>query len=452
MAYTPYVVVPDNSGLWDVMQGASLVNSYDDFRLAQQTADELNLNQTLGGGGLSSNPQLVDIIKEFGVSPGLADNSTAINNSLQTLGSAGLTAWISQPGNYKIKSPIVIGNGNNPTNSTWTAKLLGPGGIYTLGAPPGPLGGAMINYTGTAGAPAVIEVLGPLSGCEIGNLMLQGGGQALANPLANTHVLFNSVQQSHLHDLYCLGAGTGLHCQSSNGNLYHTLFFKWGAKAGGGPMPGGYWGGIWFDVEPNGHGDTFLEEFQNVWISAPSGTSGSTHAFLYYGPCDNVKMRTLRMTRSASADTMYAAVYDYTYNSGWPSDCNIDQVDFDAGITPPSPLFINVGTSSGGGPNRITNISAANGGGTIPPDPGLANLVYNSPSALMKGTTTLVAGSSGTIANTKITANSLVKIWNVKAGGTVGALSVTLSAGTGFTINSTSGTDTSKVLYEVIYY
>lgn len=68
------------------------------------------------------------------------------------------------------------------------------------------------------------------------------------------------------------------------------------------------------------------------------------------------------------------------------------------------------------------------------------------------GTATLAAGTTGSIANTSITANSIVRVWNVSAGGTVGALSVVLAAGTGFTINSTSGTDTSKVYWEIAQY
>lgn len=73
-------------------------------------------------------------------------------------------------------------------------------------------------------------------------------------------------------------------------------------------------------------------------------------------------------------------------------------------------------------------------------------------SYLANATVTLVAGSSGSVANTNITANSIVLVHNVSAGGTVGALSVTLSAGVGFTINSTSGTDTSKVHYRIVSY
>lgn len=72
-------------------------------------------------------------------------------------------------------------------------------------------------------------------------------------------------------------------------------------------------------------------------------------------------------------------------------------------------------------------------------------------SNMSNGTTTLVGGTKA-IANTSITAASIVKAHNYSGAGTVGALSITLNAGTGFTINSTSGSDTSKVYYEVVSY
>lgn len=70
---------------------------------------------------------------------------------------------------------------------------------------------------------------------------------------------------------------------------------------------------------------------------------------------------------------------------------------------------------------------------------------------VMQGTAVL---SSGTIAvaNTSITANSLIRVTNIAASGTVGALSVALTAGTGFAINSTSGSDASTIFWEIVSY
>ena len=67
------------------------------------------------------------------------------------------------------------------------------------------------------------------------------------------------------------------------------------------------------------------------------------------------------------------------------------------------------------------------------------------------GTATL---SGGTIAvvNANVTSNSKVRVWNDSASGTVGALSVAVTPGTGFTVNSTSGSDASTVYYEITAY
>jgi len=65
------------------------------------------------------------------------------------------------------------------------------------------------------------------------------------------------------------------------------------------------------------------------------------------------------------------------------------------------------------------------------------------------GTATLVAGTV-TVANTSVTANSLVFLTVTLPGGTVGYLSVAVTAGTGFVITSSSALDTSTVGYIVV--
>ncbi len=66
-----------------------------------------------------------------------------------------------------------------------------------------------------------------------------------------------------------------------------------------------------------------------------------------------------------------------------------------------------------------------------------------------QGTVTLVAGSA-TVANTNVTANSRIFLTSQVDGGTPGFLRVsTRTAGTSFTITSSSNTDTSTVAYEI---
>ena len=66
-----------------------------------------------------------------------------------------------------------------------------------------------------------------------------------------------------------------------------------------------------------------------------------------------------------------------------------------------------------------------------------------------QGTATLVAGAA-TVANTAVTANSRIFLTSQADGGTPGFLRVSArTAGTSFTITSSSNTDTSTVAYEI---
>lgn len=65
------------------------------------------------------------------------------------------------------------------------------------------------------------------------------------------------------------------------------------------------------------------------------------------------------------------------------------------------------------------------------------------------GNATLVGGTL-TVANTSVTANTLVMLSPKTVGGAIGTYTYTLSAGASFTINSSSGTDTSVISYFLI--
>lgn len=65
------------------------------------------------------------------------------------------------------------------------------------------------------------------------------------------------------------------------------------------------------------------------------------------------------------------------------------------------------------------------------------------------GSATLVTGTV-TVNTTAVSANSIVFLTRVTSGGTVGTLSYTVVAGTSFTINSSSATDTSTIGYIII--
>lgn len=65
--------------------------------------------------------------------------------------------------------------------------------------------------------------------------------------------------------------------------------------------------------------------------------------------------------------------------------------------------------------------------------------------------TALLVGGSKVVANTRVTANSRIFLTSQVDGGTPGWLRISArTAGTSFTITSSSGTDTSTVAYEIV--
>lgn len=71
------------------------------------------------------------------------------------------------------------------------------------------------------------------------------------------------------------------------------------------------------------------------------------------------------------------------------------------------------------------------------------------PCSLADGTVNLVAGKA-TIAYASVGASAVIRVTRQTVSGTSGHLSVTVTAGTGFTINSTSTTDVGTVLWEIV--
>lgn len=76
--------------------------------------------------------------------------------------------------------------------------------------------------------------------------------------------------------------------------------------------------------------------------------------------------------------------------------------------------------------------------------PELAGAVGSAVNVIATGTATLVAGTV-TVANTSVSSSTKLIYARATTGGTVGHLSYTRVAGTSFTINSSSGTETSTV-------
>lgn len=97
--------------------------------------------------------------------------------------------------------------------------------------------------------------------------------------------------------------------------------------------------------------------------------------------------------------------------------------------------------------NQSNGIEVTNGSLGVS-NPG-SGLIIKEGANCKQGTATLVAGAA-TVANTSVTANSRILLTSNADGGTPGWLRVSArTAGTSFTITSSSATDTSTVAYQI---
>lgn len=319
----------------------------------------------------------VDITKEFGVSPAVTDNSTPLNTALQALGSVGMDAWLPTPGGLAtlpIQNPVVIGTGTGSAQSTWSCKLQGGGyANYKNMAHVAATSGVQLSWTGLAGATAMVEVLGPLSGWGLERLLVNGNGGSNA---PNYGLLVQSAQNGSVRNFATINCQFGIHVTavpkfgilSTNtmSNVWDNIMLHWIGAASGGPNS--YSPGLFFDGVSGG-GNACYEDYRGVQLVTPSSSAGFTFAHIYFGACDNVYLENVHMADAGGSDTKLRVVYDYSVNNTWPADCCIDRIDFG---TSTSGLIVNVGTPGAGAtPNRIVAVSKTNG---QPANPTLTNL------------------------------------------------------------------------------
>jgi hypothetical protein len=117
----------------------------------------------------------------------------------------------------------------------------------------------------------------------------------------------------------------------------------------------------------------------------------------------------------------------------------------DSRISRSSAGVLQIGTTANNalGSLLLTNLTAS---GTLSFTTVGNSITYKSGTGQRAGNATLVSGTV-TVTNTSITANSVIILTRKTAGGTIGDLTYTLSAGASFTINSANILDTSVVSY-----
>jgi len=135
---------------------------------------------------------------------GTTDDSTVINDAINSFGAAGGTVCLTPGEIYAIAHGIIIGNGTTTTNSTINGvHLEGCGGGGSGIQNPGETAEAQLKWTGAAGYGPMVYLQGPTSGDGLKNIYLN------ANGLAATAINNTSGSNSSFENLY-IGNWTGI--------------------------------------------------------------------------------------------------------------------------------------------------------------------------------------------------------------------------------------------------
>lgn len=357
-----------------------------------------------------ASPRAVDIVAEFGVdnTGTTADNSTAINNALQTAATEGFDLYIPPQANGNaavvlIQNPIVMGNGTTTTASTYRGvKLLGVGhsgaGNVVMATNPytDRYGSVVIRWNGAANVTAMAEVLGPIQGWGFQHLTFDGGSSNYPNRalLVQAGSFGETIDITGIN-VRCLLHEVGLAATiggSSNGvgnsmyNYYRNLWWK-GPGDGAGPLftttgavqnGGNANVGIVHDGQ-NTTNNTCFSTLENVNL-VPTGTNPQLG--INCGGCDSIRYRNLMFITAGGTPTGWTAEIAFRYGSGFPApkDCAFYDVEFGNTSAQIANYNLDGGTSFNSNfwnVNRFYNINTNNGGGFTPPQ--LKNLQWFGP-------------------------------------------------------------------------
>lgn len=114
-------------------------------------------------------------VKDFGaIGDGITDDTQAFLDAIAAVPEMGGVVFV-PPGTYIISQTLILGNGTNTTVSDYNnIALIGSGGTLWAGiAIPNYYAGTILQWAGPA-TDCMIEVHGPINGCRISNLILNG--------------------------------------------------------------------------------------------------------------------------------------------------------------------------------------------------------------------------------------------------------------------------------------
>lgn len=136
-------------------------------------------------------------VKDFGaVGNGANDDTSAIQAAINSLPAQGGTVYV-PAGRYKITSTLTLGNGSAAAISTKASiRFIGEGGptSSTFGDTKA---GSVLVWAG--GASVMVNLLGPITDCEISGFLFDGAG------LANTCLRTDHAERSRFENLEAQG-------------------------------------------------------------------------------------------------------------------------------------------------------------------------------------------------------------------------------------------------------
>lgn len=292
----------------------------------------------------------------FADATGAADSTTAIQNAINALPVSGGTVLF-PPGQYKISSSLVIGNGNGTTTAS---TVNGIKLACTANTRPGVNGISGTPSTGPCNLVSsvtdyAIKVFGPINGWGIDGLSVTfSTTNANAGGLALTSASFGDVKNFMVNGvpgtciLEFVNSGGG---QASFFNTWRNIqcrLLSTSATAQGIHI---------------GSNQANVDNFGDTWDNVNIIPLNAGHTSLYVGSADSMVFSRLTINPLASSG---ALTLSYAENSQWPSGVTFVDADFGSGNA-----ILNNGTPGASArPNYLIAHNEVNGVAV----PNLANL------------------------------------------------------------------------------
>ena len=341
-------------------------------------------------------------VLEFGaVGDGVHDDTSAIQACINAASlSNGTVLFPSTSGEYIITSPLFLGNGSSSTGASTQAgvTLQGGGNTSAFQAP-------AIKYTGASTALAMVNVLGPVTHCNITGIFFD------ANSLAANCVALVAAQLCSVSYCSFFNATTGaiqlrslpsspsgnINCQFNNINNIEIALPNISTAIG---------------VQLIGNGvaevsNCSFNSFENILIVFPNTTT--SFSGFYLQDCDSNQFKNLSMFNGGSGTVCFNFDYTGTSAGGWPSNNTFIGFDPDGGLSGVVTAYNNIGTPAvNAKPNRFWSVYDTNSGIY----PKIANTIYL-PEIINPGVTAL--SQTANIGLTNLTPQPLFQnaLWRV---------------------------------------